>query len=257
MIKSIQKAVDILLYLSNEPEKPVALHDIARDLDINKTTCYHILETLQESLLVEKISRREGYRLGPTAYMLTRYGRYQESLVEICTPVIRWLNKQLDESVLLSVACDGIKYIIMYIDGDERFDFKDSEIVRGSLETTATGQMMMAYMDAENLSRVYDRCKQRGCAIQEQEAFARRLKAIRQQGYAHVDNVGEQRQSFAFRIWDGKRTVGAIGVLYANRRDSPQMRQRVIGKGKIAAQEISRRLIFREADDKAEDGEEA
>lgn len=259
MIKSIQKAVDVLLYLSDTPEEPISLHQISQELEMNKTTCLHILETLHESLLVEKVSRHDGYRLGPAAYMLTRYGRYQESLCEVCLPIIKWLNKQIDATILLTVICDGIKYIILHVDADERFDFKNSEIIQGHLETTATGRLMMAYMDNESLQRALSRCgRQSGEAenSEELETLKKQLKKYQKNGYSHLNITEEQRQSYAFRIWDGKRTVAALGVLYANKKDSPEMRERVIAKGRLAAKEISRRLMFKTVEETADDEDE-
>ena len=245
MIQSIQKAVAVLMLLSDSPETPVPLHKMAEMLSLNKTTCHHILETLQESLLVEKVSRTDGYRLGPAAYMLTRYGRYQESLIDVCQPIVKWLNRQLDATVLLTVVCDGIKYIILHIDNEERFDYRNSEIIQGHLETTATGLLMLSGMDKESLQRVdyHRKANESAPAPADRD---RKLKQIRHNGYAYVHDEAQQRHSYAFRIHDGRRTVAAIGVLYSDRKDSSEMREKVISKGRAAANEISRRLMFRE-----------
>lgn len=244
MIQSIQKAIAVLFLLSDSPETPIPLHKMAETLDMNKTTCHHVLETLRESLLVEKVSRADGYRLGPAAYMLTRYGRYQESLIEVCRPIIKWLNRQVDATVLLTVVCDGIKYIILHIDNEERFDYRNSEIIQGHLDTTATGLLMLSGMDKESMQRVDYRCRGNAETVTHEDR-KRILKKIRQSGYAYVHDAQEQRHSYAFRIHDGRRTVAAVGVLYAARKDSPEMRERVISKGRAAANEISRRLMFR------------
>jgi len=233
------------MLLSDSPETPIPLHRMAEMLSLNKTTCHHILETLQESLLVEKVSRTDGYRLGPAAYMLTRYGRYQESLIDVCQPIVKWLNHQLDATVLLTVVCDGIKYIILHIDNEERFDYRNSEIIQGHLETTATGLLMLSGMDKESLQRV-DYRRKAGDAAPVPADRQRKLKQIRHNGYAYVHDEEQQRHSYAFRIHDGRRTVAAIGVLYADRKDSAEMREKVIAKGRAAANEISRRLMFRE-----------
>lgn len=245
MIQSIQKAVAVLMYLSDAPEKPVPLHRLAQALDMNKTTCHHVLETLQESLLVEKVSRTDGYRLGPAAYMLTRYGRYQESLIEVCRPIVKWLNQQLDATVLLTVVCDGIKYIILHIDNEERFDYRNSEIIQGHLETTATGLLMLASMDKESLRRVDYRLRGSAAALEGAE-LEKKLVRIRKNNYAHVFDEEKKRHSYAFRIHDGWRTVAAIGVLISDHKNTPETREKIILKGRTAAGEISRRLMFRE-----------
>lgn len=248
MINSVRKATDLLFYLSNSPEESVTLSKLSSELSINKATCAHMLDTLCDSLLVEHVSRREGYRLGPGAYMLTRYGKYQESLLEICAPVMRWLNRQLNATVLLSVVCDGVKYIVAHVDSDERLQYDDTQIIQGNIASTATGQILMAYMDDDNISRVLYRYNQDNIDF-DLARFEKCRANIRSHGYAHVSKLDEQRQTYAFRVWDGKRTVAAIGVLFDNSKDSSSMRELTISKGMTAANEISRRLMFRDAED--------
>lgn len=248
MIQSIKKAIDILYYLADEPEKAIPLGEIARRMDMNKTTCAHILNTLCETALVERISRRAGYRLGPGCFMLSRYGRYQQSLIEVCMPVMSWLKKQIDATVLIAVVSDGTKYIVQNIEGEERLQYAASSIIKGHIIDTATGTLLMAYMDKDCLGRVYFRSKD-----EDKKDFMQHLPSdinqeklfqqIRNDGYYHLSVENEDRQAFSFRIWDGRGTVAAIGVLYANEKDSAQMRRLVVAKGKIAATEISRRLI--------------
>jgi len=245
MINSVKKAMDILAYLSNSPEESVPLKKLSQDLGLNKSTCSHILDTLCTSLFVERVSRKDGYRLGAGAYMLTRYGRYQESLIEICSPVIKWLNDQLDATVFLTVVCDGMKYIIFHIDSEEHIDIHHSEIIQGNIETTASGLLMMAYMDTESLERVASRSNRKECWGAISAAMENQLRKIRGNGYAQVSDEAEKRQSFAFRIWDGNRTVASIGVLYPNSKNTQEMRRKVIVQGKTAAAEVSRRLMFK------------
>ena len=77
MIQSVKKAMDILTVLSATPEVPIPLGELAERTNINKSTCAHIVDTLCESFYVERVSRKDGYRLGPWAYMLSRYGHYK------------------------------------------------------------------------------------------------------------------------------------------------------------------------------------
>ena len=69
MIKSVKKAMDILTILSNSGETPISLAELAEKTNLNKSTCSHIVDTMCEELYVERVSRKEGYRLGPWSYM--------------------------------------------------------------------------------------------------------------------------------------------------------------------------------------------
>ena len=107
--------MDILTILSNSGETPITLAELAEKTNLNKSTCSHIVDTMCEELYVERVSRKEGYRLGPWSYMLSRYGSYYNSLSKLSYPILKWLHNQLDAAVFLSVVCNGRKYIILHI----------------------------------------------------------------------------------------------------------------------------------------------
>ena len=245
MVKSVKKAIDILFYLSNDPEQPATLGTIAKALDINQATCSRLLDTLCDSLMVEHVSRKEGYRLGPSAYLLTRYGRYQESLIEVCSPIIRWVRQQLNATVFLTVVCDGIKYIILNEEGNASLDLGKSEIIKGSIETTASGLLMMAYMGKDALYRVCRRSADPEQFMKDTAGREASFSPIRKTGFVHLHDDENQRHTFAFRITDGIKTVASIGIVYPDTEDCPAVREKVIRTGRSAANEISRRLQFR------------
>ncbi len=244
MIKSVKKALDILTILSNSGEKPIPLAELAKLTALNKSTCAHIVDTMCEELYVERVSRKEGYRLGPWAYMLSRYGSYYNSLSKTAYPILKWLHKELDAAVFLSVVCNGRKYIVLHIDPDTILPMSDGSIIQGNLETTATGRLLLAFMDDETLhytlAKRLNETKQK-ILTQKLEA---ELKKIRQQGYAHCVVPPVDHQSYAFRIMDGGKNIASLGVLYVGEKDSPEYREKVIRSGKTAASEISRRKAF-------------
>lgn len=242
LIKSIQKAVSLLVLLSEAPETPVPLGKLAQKLGINSATCLHILQTLCDSLLVERVSRKEGYRLGPGTYMLSRHGYYQKSLVDICIPVLKWLNRQLDCTVFLSIVCDGIKYLIYHIDGNGQPNFKDLQIVQGNIERTASGILMMAYMDEESYKRVIYRSKT--LCVDSIESYRSEYQEIRKRGYAeYLGDPG--KHSYAFPIFNGSnRPIASVGVLYLDPIDTMELREKIVSRGKYASAELSRRLAF-------------
>lgn len=67
MIGSVQKAIKILNVISEGKNSPVSLLYISEMTGINKSTCSHIVSTLESEGFVKKISRTKGYVLGPAA----------------------------------------------------------------------------------------------------------------------------------------------------------------------------------------------
>lgn len=246
MIKSVKKAMDVLMVLSANAEKPISLSEIAEKTGMNKSTCVHILDTMCESFFVERVSRKDGYKLGPWAYMLSRYGNYHNELIKISSSVLKWLYKQTGAAVFISVLCNGRKFIVYHIDPDNILPMSDGSIIQGFIETTATGRLLLAYLDSESYQHTIARRSQ-------DESYSpftmtpelhSELQAIRANGYAYCSVDVQQTQSFAFRILRKKRTIASLGVLYSNDRDCPEYRKKVMRAGRTAANEISRRLSY-------------
>src|SRR5437870_13917727 len=61
-VQSLDRALEILKLLGSEPEMRVT--DLARRLEVHKSTAFRLLSTLQEHGLVEQNSSPEKYRLG-------------------------------------------------------------------------------------------------------------------------------------------------------------------------------------------------
>ena len=154
MVNSVKKATDILQILSNNPGTCLTLGAISKLSGINESTCAHIVNSLCDTFFVERVSRKEGYRLGPWAYMLSRKERYQEALIRISEPILTWLHDQLKVTVFLDVICNGRKFILFYIDEEHRLLNSGDSIIQGKMETTASGLLHMAYMDKEDLRKV-------------------------------------------------------------------------------------------------------
>ena len=205
--------------------------------EINKSTCAHIMETLCESFFVEKISRKEGYRLGPWSYMLSRKERYHEDLLNVSESILKWLHTKLKVTIFLDVVCNGRKYVLYYIDNERLLPHSGDTIIPGEMETTATGLLHMAFMDNESLRKVIN--------PQQMDAKLKsKLATIKKQKYSYISYEKLQQQSFAFNITNGIRSIASIGVVYPNKYDSPEFQEKIIQLGKTAATEISRRLTF-------------
>ena len=243
MVKSVKKALDILTILSENADKPIPLKELALRTGLNKSTCAHIVDTMCEQQYVERISSKEGYRLGPWSYMLSRYGTYCQNLVSTSSSILKWLHKQTEATVFLSVLCNGRKYIVYHIESDNILPMGDGSMIQGHVESTATGRVMLAYMNQTALNHLLKKdlkAQDDGLGTEMEEALAR----IRACGYAHLAVESENQQSYAFRITKDTKTVASMGVLYRNTKDSPSYREKVVKLGTAAAREISHRLEF-------------
>lgn len=153
MIKSLQKATRLLSILADSYDNPVPLSVLSYKAGINKSTCSHIIATLENEGYAIKISNSKGYILGPAAYCLSRFGKYKNELIAICHPIMQYIYSNLGYSVLLAVIESDTKYIIDYIDNGKIFKTK-TIIHTDDIYRTATGQAILANLPTEKVHAV-------------------------------------------------------------------------------------------------------
>ena len=106
MIRSVEKAMAIVNFVAEQAE-PVSLGRIAAALQCPSATCAHLVETLCAGHYLEKISRKDGYALGPRMYLNTSGQFYREELVRVAAPVMTQLCRNVSECVSLNCFANG------------------------------------------------------------------------------------------------------------------------------------------------------
>ncbi len=153
MIRSVKKACDILKLLSDTYPEGVRLQEISDCTGVNKSTCVHLLDTLINEQLADRISHAN-YRLGAGCFMLTRSGRYDKNRLSVCRPVLRWLHQRVGQTVLIAEIQNCTKYVVDYIEGELTLSVKPADIIEDSLYRTATGRLIMSRMTRGEISDI-------------------------------------------------------------------------------------------------------
>lgn len=217
MIKSVQKATKILSVLADKGDEAVSLSAISQKTQINKSTCSHIIATLEAEGYVVKRSGSKGYILGPAVYCLAGASRYKNHLITICRPIMQYLYKKLGYCVVLAVIENGTKYVVDSIDNGTFFD-RDMRIREDNIYCTATGRIIMQYMSDEEVCEIYRKCgvpAENGwieiCSLDELLEKTHNVKkdeivVTRHTGRDGV-NIG-----YGVALFDGGGCVGAIGI---------------------------------------------
>lgn len=154
MIKSIQKATNLLTILADNHNKPMSLALLAQKSQINKSTCSHIMSTLEADGYVVKISSSKGYIIGPSVYCLSRFGRYKDDLISLCRPFMQYLYNSTGYSTVLAIIEGNKKFIIDFIDDGRIFE-SSSQIHVDDIYRTATGRAILSNLSKEQLYSIY------------------------------------------------------------------------------------------------------
>jgi DNA-binding IclR family transcriptional regulator len=252
-VRSVSRAVHILQACGEGSARTVS--ELARSLDLPKSSVYEILATLASEGLVEKDNGSRRYRLGSGLLALAHAARNSMEVTRVARPLLERLAAELDETVQLTVQVGDQ---ILYVDGCESsrqlrtfFELGD----RAPLYCTALGKAILAFLPAARAERLL-----RGKSLRrftpntltEPAALREELARTAGRGYS-IDNMEHE---------DGVRCVGAPirdreGVVIASISVSgPAQRLRPERDAEIArlvvqaAEEISRRLGYRPASDK-------
>lgn len=233
MIKSVQKATNILTLLSNNFGNPITISEISQQLSLNKATCCHLIETLENEGFITKVSRSKGYILGPAAFYLTRYGNYRNTLITTIKPVINFLHQNLNHTVIVAIIEGNQKYIIDYIDEEDLYDEKP-KILLDDIYRTATGRAILANLSTEELYKIF---KKLGtpktnewpeiASLNDLYDFAKNAKKDGIfQTFLQTEN--ERYYGFASALFNKTKCVGSIGVAVKTQNNLPQQEENKI-----------------------------
>lgn len=220
MIAVIQKSMRILSVIADGMGTAVTLQRISELTGYPKPTCVRILATLCEDGYAVRVSHSEGYRLGPGLFYLTRHGRYEEKLVALCAPVVRWLEKKSHATVVLSVIQSGRKFIIDYADREQHL-FEEKEKIRiGDIYRTATGRAILAHMSEGEVREIYDRYGNPEPGhwerVKSYSDLISALSELRREEIIVSDAISDRRlhnaRGYACPIFRGGICIGAIGI---------------------------------------------
>jgi len=146
MIQVIKRSLNILRYISLNPDTPQGLGEIADAVGLNAPTCARVLATLVSERYVEQIAPRKGYVLGPLAYALGAHGTYRRDLVLAAEPILEAMTRDLDETLLISVLRGNHRIVVLQTDGSRDIQVRGSFSSTGDPYATATGRLLLAHM---------------------------------------------------------------------------------------------------------------
>ncbi len=251
MIKSVQKTLKILEVLSRSQGNSVPLGKIAEKAGINKSTCAHLMETLENEGYAVKISPAKGYVLGPAAYCLSNSGRYKKDLVTIARPVINYLYKSLGYCVVLAVIENDEKYIIDYIDDGSIFREK-KKILRDDIYRTATGRALLLNLPVENIVSVYRKfgtpSEKEWGEVKSLDDILKLKKETSESDvfFSRTDNGDTLGLGFAMPFFNDKGCVGAVGiavnVTLNEEKNFAEQEKKIINVLRKGVKELSRRI---------------
>lgn len=247
VLTSVTNAARLLKQFSSR-DREFGVSELARRLDLGKSTVHRLLVTLAEQDLVEQDEFTGKYRLGLAIYDLGAAVATGLDLHEAIMPSMEQLRAAAGETVQVAVL-DGRQ--VVYI---ERLDSPNTlrlflEVGRRNwAHCTGTGKVLLAFQSEYELEAILDGWRLPAVTpltITDQSTLRASLREIRSQGYAH--NLGESEVgvlSVSGPIRDATGVRAAISVAGPQQRMEPMLDKITLAVMEMAAQ-ASRRLGWR------------
>jgi DNA-binding IclR family transcriptional regulator len=187
-IRSVGKAVSILVWLAGQPEARSA-KQIATALGLPIATAYHLLDTLAQDGMLFKDERRL-YHLGPSVGLMVDAFQRQNSPPEYLLAPLRRLAEEVGETTYLSTA-EGLDVVVVAsVEGSHAVRVRGLHVgFRGSLHARGSGKLILAYAGDERIEAYLARglAPRTERTIVDPDALRRELAAIRARGHAFDD----------------------------------------------------------------------
>jgi DNA-binding IclR family transcriptional regulator len=186
LINSIIRACNILRCLSRD-KNHFRISELARQLQLDRSTTYRILLSLEKCGLAEKNNKTGEYSLGVAAFEIGNTYLRRMDFIQISKPIMTDLALKAQETVHLAVLSDTEIVYVDKVDSPRTLGVMSKIGQRAPVYCTALGKVLLAHQPKDELSSLIDRIKLKPFTqntITSKKRLAEELKVIREKGYA-------------------------------------------------------------------------
>lgn len=237
-----------LLQLFRPGRTEIGAPEIARELDLPRTTAFRLLQTLEALEFVERCANGS-FRLGPAVLRLGFEYVASQDVGEYGREVVERLCDETGASSQLAIR-DGRELVVVLKKNPSSTFVSNVQVgTRMPAHATVLGRILL--QDVE-LRKLYPEGKLKQYTAQTPKTVAELERLIAQdraRGYAVSESAYESGISAVaapVRNYE-QRVVAAISVIVPQPRLEAKRREELINKAVAAAAELSRRLSYREA----------
>lgn len=215
-VQSLQRGVQILDMVVQARE-PLRLADIARELDMDRTSAFRLLQTLERSSLVAKDPQRKSYTVGGRLLQWASTIGQDVNLVATARPYLEKLVTRTNESGHFGVLSKDRALLLDYIGSRGTIVVQNRVGVFEPLHCTALGKALFAFQSAarrEALLKAMRFERHTESTVTDRNEFERIIERVRRESVAYDEGEynGVLYCVAAPVIGRDGVPVGAIGV---------------------------------------------
>ena len=243
MIQVINRALNILEVLAQDPNKEFGLSEIATTTNLNAGTCANILKTLVLRNYVEQPNIKKGYKLGYMLYRLTNENTYNTELINISKAAMENLRDAINETVILSVV-KGNKRILLH-ESPCMHEIQVRTINESSVYRATTGRMILAFYSPKELNDFIEKAglptEDEWPEAQSKSELIRLLHEMRSSNFELSCNKNHV-VGLATPIFRKGKVIASLGIYLPDIRFGKSEKNNIIKQLKIATEQINKQL---------------
>jgi DNA-binding IclR family transcriptional regulator len=187
--QSLARGLQILQAVgTNGPE--IGVRELARMLDIDKSICSRLMNTLADHGFLEQNPQTRRYRIGARAFQVGQRYTQSNPLYNVAYDELHRLSEEEHLNVYLGIRSDQVLMYLCSIQGAQPSVFRINTGATGHLHTTSAGKVLLAAMPDEALDKLLARmtlARLTPYSITERDRLIENLREIRAKGYAVSD----------------------------------------------------------------------
>jgi DNA-binding IclR family transcriptional regulator len=241
-IRSVDRALAVLDVLATHGVAGVT--EIARELDMHKSTAFRLVTTLEQHQFVEQLAERGKYRLGFGIVRLAGVTMARLDLPKESKPVCTELAAECGETVNVAILDSDAATNVTQAHGHAAVAARNWIGQRTPLHATSSGKVLLAWADDDALPNTREKFTDR--TITSKPALRDELTGVRERGWASCAEeleVGLNAVAVPVRGADGD-VVAAISVSGPSYRLTAESFPDIAKKLQIGADRISSRIGY-------------
>ena len=186
LINSIIRACNILRCFSKD-KAHFKISELARQLQLDRSTTYRILLSLEKCGLVDKDKKTGEYSLGMAAFEIGNIYLGRMDFIQISKSIMADLALKVQETVHLAVLSDTEIVYVDKVDSPRSLGVMSKIGQRAPVYCTALGKVLLAFQPEDVLSRIIDKISFKSYTpktITSKYQLVEELKEIIKRGYA-------------------------------------------------------------------------
>jgi IclR family acetate operon transcriptional repressor len=243
-VKSLDRGLDILEYVASAPRSP-SFSQLLNDLDIPRSSLFHLLNNLQARGFLERGPAADGYRLGPGVAKLARAAP-QPSLGTIVSPFLRQLSAELNETCGFYVHVEEAVEVIASTISTQALSYTMKVGARAPLHAVSAGKIMLAQLAPAALKQYLARVELSPVTartIRSKARLLQEIRSVRASGFAYShEEFTSGITAVATAVHGHGQCIGALNVAVPTVRFTAERAAAFRDALRIAAQAIARAL---------------